>query len=185
MTDHLLITAGHNVVGVNGRVTRICITPPGLEHIQPWQESLKSSLIECRLLGTIYKRNGLYSRDIAILDSGDYKTPNHLPLSSLIPEPNASVDIIGYPTEIRHEWIEAQDGLLNPKVGQQEAIRLLPNGRLIVTRGIIETANSTIPYHISTCPGMGGSCVLFRGVVIGRRCYIESLSNRSACRTVR
>src|SRR5438552_1666488 len=41
VTDHLLLTAGHNTVGVNSRVTRICITTPGLDRIQPWQMSLR------------------------------------------------------------------------------------------------------------------------------------------------
>lgn len=173
VSDHHLLTAGHNVVGVNGPVTRICITTPGLERVQPWQRNQEASTIECRLLGTIYRRNGLYTNDIAILDSCAYKAPHYLPLSSLIPPPNSIVDVIGYPNEIRHEWIKIQDGLRDPTEGQKEAIRLLPAGRLIVTRGAADTADTTIPYHISTCPGMGGSCVLFKGVVVGTCLWFE------------
>lgn len=169
VAENLLLTAGHNVVGVNGRVTRISISYPGLDQIQPWQISQrKMSTIECKLVGTIYKRNGPYTKDIAILDSGSFRHSSFLPLSSIVPPPDAIIDVIGYPGEIRHEWVEAQSGLLNPVEGQEEAIRLFPHGCLNVTRGTVEEGNTTLPYHISTCPGMGGSCVLYKGAVIGK-----------------
>lgn len=175
VSEHLLLTAGHNIVGVNGPITSISITYPGLGQVESWKLSQrKMSTIECKVVGTIYKRNGIYSKDLAILDSGSFRHSKYLPLSSIVPPPQTAVDVIGYPGEIRHEWIEAQSGLVNSLEGQAEAVRLLPNGRLTVTRGVVEAGDTTLPYHISTCPGMSGSCVLHKGVIIGNHSCIHS-----------
>ena len=40
-------------------------------------------------------------------------------------------------------------------------------GALTVTRGTLEHVGPTIPYRASTCPGMSGSCVLYKGAVVG------------------
>lgn len=169
VAENLLITAGHNIVGVSGRVTRIWITSPGREHVQRGQiAQRKLPTIDCKVVGTIYKRNGDHSKDIAILDSGSFRHSSYLPLSSLVPLANAEVHVVGYPGEIRYEWIETHSGLTSHLEGKEEAMRLLPNGRLTVTRGTTEAGSDTLPYHISTCPGMGGSCVLYNGDVIGK-----------------
>jgi len=164
-----LITAGHNIAGLNNPVTRISISLPGVSKVSSTDMSLrKVPLIECKVVGTLYKKDWHYSKDIAILDSGSFRNPDYVPLSSIIPPKEAIIDIIGYPWEIRREWIEAQPGLINITQREQDAKKLFPAGSLLVTRGTVEDSEETMSYHISTCPGMGGSCVLYQGSVIGK-----------------
>lgn len=169
VAPNLLLTAGHNTVGVNGPFSHIRVTVPGCLQVQLWQVGQQNiNLIECKVVGTIYKRNGPHTRDIAILDSVNFHAGNSLRLSSSIPEIHSVVDVIGYPATIKHEWIEAHKGVRNFEQGQREAERLLPRGRLTVTRGKLESTGSMLPYSMSTCPGMSGSCVLYKGKVIGK-----------------
>lgn len=168
VSENLLLTAGHNVVGVNGPITQIRISQPGLDQVQPWQVNQRRvPTIVCKIAGTIYKRNGPFSTDIAILDSGSFRHSSFLPLSSAVPQIKSHVDVIGYPGYIKHEWIEAHKGVNDLDRGQREAERLLPKGRLTVTRGTLEDVGPTIPYNASTCPGMSGSSVLYKGAVVG------------------
>jgi V8-like Glu-specific endopeptidase len=165
-----LLTAGHNIVGVHGPASKICIAYPGLPKVTAWQVAkLKVPAITCKVVGTMYRRGGPYVRDIAILDSGSYSYPHHLSLSLFNPPEDAkpTVDVIGYPGDIKLEWITEHEGLLDYDKGQTDAVQLLPRGQLTVTRGEIENDGETIPYHISTCTGMSGSPVLYKGKVIG------------------
>jgi V8-like Glu-specific endopeptidase len=166
-----LLTAGHNVVGVNRPVVRILITAPGIDKVEPWQVTRgKIATIKCELVGTIYKRGGLYTTDIAVLDSGTFSSADYLSLSSTIPPSTATVDVIGYPGLIKPEWIWGHEGVADPGKGLKVANILLPTGHLTVSRGVVDstqTAGSAISYELSTCPGMSGSCVLYKGKVIG------------------
>lgn len=168
ISDRLLLTAGHNVVGVNGPVSEILITYPGLCQVDSWQVAERSTpTIKCKILETIYSLNGDFSKDIAILDAGSFSARNHLSLSSTIPPQNATVDVVGYPGDIIDEWLEAHETFPNIRKAKEEADRLLKKGSLTVTRGTIKTIGTNITYYISTCPGMGGACVLYNGSVIG------------------
>ena len=168
VSDTKLLTAGHNIAGVYDRVTRISISLPGAPRVPSREMSLqKSHLIDCKLVGTLYKRGGPYDKDIAILDSGSFRSADYVRLSSVIPPKDALVDIVGYPGEITREWIDVQWGMKNPTKGAEDAKKLLPAGSLTVTRGKVEDSEETMSYHISTSPGMGGSCVLYQGCVIG------------------
>jgi hypothetical protein len=182
VSESLLLTAGHNTVGINSPISQICITPPGLDHVHPWKVSQrKVPTIKCKVVGRLYEQNGPASKDIAILHAGSYSTSKYLPISSFVPPPDIEVDVVGYPGEITHEWIEAHVGLRNPERAQEDATRLLPKGRLTVSRGTIKSVGATIQYSISTCPGMAGSCVLYNGLVIGKcRCEMDLLY-RSSC----
>jgi hypothetical protein len=169
VSETKLLTAGHNIAGVYDRVTRISISVPGTSQVLSREMSLhKIPLIDCKLVGTLYKRGGPYHKDIAILDSGSFRSPDYVQLSSLIPPKDALVDVVGYPGEITREWIETQWGLKNLTQGAEDAKKLLPAGSLTVTRGKVEDSEETMSYHISTSPGMGGSCVLYQGCVIGK-----------------
>jgi hypothetical protein len=122
VSENLLLTAGHITVGVNGTITQIRITQPGLDQVQPWQvNQRKVPTIICKIVGTIYKRNGPFSTDIAILDSGSFRHSNFLPLSSVIPQVKSNVDVIGYPGYIKHEWIETHNGVNEFDRGKKEA----------------------------------------------------------------
>lgn len=123
--------------------------------------------IKCKVLGALYGPDGKISNDLAILDAGSYNATNYLPLSSTVPPSNVPVDVIGYPGDILHEWIKSHEGLHALKTRQEEAERLFEKGSLTVTRGITKVVGDTIIYNISSCPGMGGSCVLYKGSIIG------------------
>jgi V8-like Glu-specific endopeptidase len=169
VSETRLLTAGHNIAGVNDRVTRISISLPGVPNVVATDMSLrKIPLVECKVIGTMYRHDQQYSKDIAILDSGSFRNPDYVSLSAIIPPKEAVVDVIGYPGKIRQEWIQAQWGLKDITKGQQDAKKLLPAGSLLVTRGTVEDSEEIMSYHISTCPGMGGSCVLYQGSVIGK-----------------
>jgi len=181
-----LITAGHIIAGVNNPVTRISISLPGVSKVVSTDMSLrKIPLIECKVVGTLYKKDWHYSKDIAILDSGSFRNPDYVPLSSVIPPKEAIIDIIGYPGEIRREWIEAQPGLTNITQREQDAKNLFPAGSLLVTRGTVEDSDETMSYQISTCPGMGGSCVLYQGSVIGKNSCAYSANFSRSHRPIR
>jgi hypothetical protein len=168
ISKHLLLTAGHNTIGVHGSIIDIRITAPGLAQVYCWQVARGNiRTIKCKVLGTIYKHDGDVSNDLAILDAGSYTATNYLSLSSTISPPNATVDVIGYPEDILHEWIRAHEGLHSFRIRQEEAERLFQKGGLTVTRGLTKVVGNTIRYNISSCPGMGGSCVLYKGSIIG------------------
>lgn len=100
---------------------------------------------------------------------------------SLEPLPRGVMaDIIGYPGRIPQAWIEKQGSLkTDPQISSRDIENLLPPGRLTVTRGIVEVDHGTkIHYKISTCPGMSGSCLLYKGRVHGR--LILCVSNQQA-----
>src|SRR5208282_5862975 len=70
VSENLLLTAGHVTVGVKGAISQILITQPGADKVQSWQVTQrKVPTIICNVVGTIYKPNGPFSTDIAILDS--------------------------------------------------------------------------------------------------------------------
>ena len=169
ISPRLLVTAGHNVIGVHGPISQLCITHPGVEMIDLRQVALRTvPTINCKVVGSLYKKEGPFSKDIAILDAGSFNASHYLPLSKAIAPQNAVIDIVGYPAQIKDEWLEAHDGI-DVQRAQDEAKCLLPKGRLLVTRGNASaTSGTAIPYHITTCPGFGGSCVLYNGAVIGK-----------------
>jgi hypothetical protein len=162
------LTAAHNVVGTDGPIISVRITHPGRARVHPSDVIFgKVESVTCAVIGPIYKRNGPLANDIAILDAAPFKSANYLRLSAHVPPLNAVVDVIGYPDEIRQEWINTHGMLINPDKSREEILFLFQNGHLTVTRGTVETAQRTISYQISTCPGLSGSCVLYKGFVIG------------------
>jgi V8-like Glu-specific endopeptidase len=173
VSSQLLLTAGHNIAGINGSLCEIRITRPGTRKVRPLQVvQRKLFTIACKVVGTIYKRDGAVSGDLAILETDSFKASTFLPLFTLAPPPKATVSIIGYPAEIKYEWIKAHKSLRHVESGKADAERLFPLGNLTVSQGAVETVGSTITYHMSTCPGMSGSCVLYKGCVIGEYdCY--------------
>jgi V8-like Glu-specific endopeptidase len=163
-------------MGFHGSINEIWITPPGLSQVYSWQVARGSvTTIKCKVLGTLYSPDGKVSNDLAILDTGSYTTTSYLSLSSTILPDNAIVDVIGYPGDILHEWIKSHEGLRTLKTRQEEAERLFQKGSLTVTRGMTKVVGNTITYNISTCPGMGGSCVLYKGYLIGENRILKCL----------
>ena len=149
VSERHLLTAGHNALDQNGNVPNVRITHPGLSQIHSWQVyHEKIPTISCHVVGTIYKPDGAVSKDIAILQVTDnsFSATRYLPLSKG-GYPGTMVDIIGYPDEIRYEWIEAHGHGVDREKGREEAKRLFMEGNLTVTRGNIETVGSTMSYR--------------------------------------
>lgn len=171
VSDRLLVTAGHGITDSHCAIIDIRITPPGLERVRPLQVAQhKVFTISCTLVGTIGKRAGQVSGEIALLEAdSSFTAPAFLPLFSFPLPAKAMVAIIGYPGEIKYEWIRAHDALRIPEHGKAEAEQLFSTGSLTVSWGTIEEGGSTITYHMSTCPGMSGACILYEEFVVGVR----------------
>jgi hypothetical protein len=126
--------------------------------------------IECSVLDSLYRQDGPQAghMDISILHSGTYNSPTFLGLSAIPVPRHAVVDILGYPGRHSTDFIVAHAGLTKPF---QECITsaetLLPAQTLTITRGIVETVGATISYKATTCPGMSGGCLLYKGKVFG------------------
>jgi V8-like Glu-specific endopeptidase len=185
VSDRRLVTAGHNAVGLDGKKYNLLITHPGLERLNAWQVlHQKVPTIKCKIVATMYGRHGGVSRDIAILETESFVAINYLRPYPVIPAQNMVVTVIGYPNEIKREWLETLKGLSDISKAKLEATRLFKGGNLIASQGTLESCGSILSYHISTCPGMGGSCVLYRGMIIGRR-SVKQAYYRGPCRAGR
>jgi hypothetical protein len=170
VSQNILLTAGHNVTGLRGTVAEILITHPGMKAVDPAQVSLRNvPTISCKIVGSLYKQNGSFSTDIAILHSGSFNSPYFLRLSKTVLPADAIVDVIGYPDEMERVWLETHDGIEYHRA-REEVELLLPKGHLLATRGASSRpVGAAIPYHLTTCPGLGGGCVLYKGDVVGKR----------------
>lgn len=164
-----LVTVGHIATfDLNPADTQLFITPPGLGI----RHDIWEYRIRCKVVGNVYKEDSLLFADIAILESGSFHSSRYLQLSSIAPPSNSVVDVVGYPGEITHEWVDSQSGLRDLTDGLEAARVLFPKGCLTLSHGTtIETGATTITYKSSTAPGMFGSCVLYRGLFVGR-CFI-------------
>ena len=163
-----LVTAGHNTYGPNGPLKKVRITTPGLPHIDYLKlMGGKVATIECNVVGTLYEKVGQYETDISILHSGSYNAPEFLRLSADVPTASDPVYIVGYPGELKLEWMRTQAGIKNADESLQATAKLLPIRTLTVSSGTVQSSGAMVTYQLTTCPGMSGSCVLYNGRVIG------------------
>lgn len=184
VSSHLLLTAGHNAMSVNGGVIEIRITPPGIDQMHSWQVSRGGvHSIKCKVLATLYRQGGKPENDIAILDTLPYTVEEYLPLSSISPASGSVLDVIGYAGEIVLEWINSH-GVQDVEKRRMEVESLFTDGSLTVTRGVSVAVGNTMTYRLSTCPGMGGGCVLYKGSVIGKYKSGSSLKIRRTYRAM-
>lgn len=167
---NILLTAGHCTLGLADPRVRLFISRPlesGPIDLMNFV-ARRIETIECSVIDSLYRPDGPGHMDISILHSGTYNSPTFLQLSTLPVPCHDVVDIIGYPGRHSTDFIVAHAGLTKPF---QECITsaetLLPAQTLTVTRGIVETVGSTISYKATTCPGMSGGCLLYKGNVFG------------------
>ena len=163
-----LITAGHNVFikETTDSIKKIRITYPGLSHVNYTQlMDGEISTIDCTLIKSLYTKDGPPEKDIALLHAGSHNAADFVQLSSELPQLNHDnldrVDVIGYSKWMKTQKVKDVDQSLDA------VAKLLPRRTLTVTRGVLESVGKTVSYDLSTCPGMSGSCVLYRGNVIG------------------
>lgn len=167
-----LITAGHNTYIKEGTIKKIQITYPGLWRVNYTQLlDGKICTIDCTEVKSLYSKQGPYERDIALLHAGSHNAADFLQLSPELPkeidDDHALVDVIGYPGELKSEWMRTQKDIKDVDQSLDDVAKLLPKRTLTVTRGVLKSIGKTVSYDLSTCPGMSGSCVLYKGKVIG------------------
>jgi V8-like Glu-specific endopeptidase len=174
ITEKYLLTAGHNVIDRRGAVRHPHITYPGLKFIDTKMlREGKIALLECTVVEYehLHNRNGQsipYPKDFAILKCSGHKAAYYLPISSDPLPPVVTVDIIGYPGAIKEEWMEKHQHLNDYVASKRDTEVLLPTRSMTVTRGTVKGYDGVlISYHISTCPGLSGACMLYKGKAFG------------------
>jgi V8-like Glu-specific endopeptidase len=168
-----LVTAGHNVFvkETKDSTKRIRITYPGLSHVNYTQlMDGEISTIDCTLIKSFYIKDGSHEKDIALLHAGSHNSADFVHLPTDIPVTTNDnlelVDVIGYPGEFNSKWMKTQK-VKDVDQSLDAVAKLLPRRTLTVTRGVLKSISTTVAYDLSTCPGMSGSCVLYKGNVIG------------------
>jgi len=167
VSENLLLTAAHNVVAENGRVTKVGIRYEGAKKVEPVGATLK-----CRVVAVMPKSDpSTYNprEDLAILECIGHDCPHFLRLSTDPLPPTAIVHIIGYPGEVTKEWLNARHPELRDyETSRNVAHKLLPRGMLTASEGKISSIDGgCASYEISTVEGMSGGCLLYDDKVYG------------------
>jgi V8-like Glu-specific endopeptidase len=161
-----LLTAGHNVVNHQKSGARFLISLPGVAEINVdklLNEEIAAAV--CTVVKYSYELKYPH-KDIAVLASG-YISPDYLEIGNKSLALGSTVDVLGYPGDMNSWWLRKHRGLANADQSKEQAEKLLPRRRLVVSEGTVETVNTLITYKISTCPGMSGSALLYEGKVYG------------------
>ena len=174
-----IITAGHNLdLRRNARHNfnkrrdvNFLISFPGMKDFDFGRAiSGKMHTVKCKVLGCNYvKGNVVWDpvNDTAILETG-FVCPSWVQLTRDLPTSEAVVDVLGYPGTIGNDFVMKHPEFeLKVKEGKEVAGALLPEWKLVVSRGKIQSVGDTVSYKLSTCPGMSGGCVVYKGKVIG------------------
>ena len=168
VSENLILTAKHNVMPENGKVTRIAIKYEGVKVVKP-----TDATFACELVDVMPSTDpATYSplEDLAILSCPAHYCPRFLPLSTDKLDKGMLVRVIGYPGEVTEEWLATRHPSLkgDPKSNVDFAQKLLPHRTLTVTEGgISDIVRGCATYEISTVPGMSGGCLLHEGKVCG------------------
>jgi V8-like Glu-specific endopeptidase len=171
VAPNILLTAGHVVYEPKdgGKIDRYLFMPgdPFLDMDKVSQKAPHA--IRCTVAENTWKPKGPMFKDIAVLSSGSFETKNFVPISCDAIPINAIIDVVGYPGEKRSNWLrEKHPGLKSLVDSTRTSEAMLPTGKLVVTRGVVEeTCGDMTSYKISTCPGLSGSCVVYKGKVHG------------------
>jgi V8-like Glu-specific endopeptidase len=173
ISERYIVTAGHCFYDANKRtdtIKRIQVTYPGLAKVDYFKLARgELYTVPYKLVDNLFDpHNPNPNHDIALLQ-GELYGSSKIKLSPELPPPDAVVDVIGYPGLSDAERYMAKKGYeVNDMERTLDNVRvLLPIRSLIVSRGPIASTGSVISYNASTVPGMSGSCVLYRGKVVG------------------
>lgn len=170
ISNNLLLTAGHAAIDPDGAVrTERYLFIPGTSFLNWDQVSSRNPwAIRCTVVDNLYRAGGSRSKDIAILSSGNFESQNFLSLSGERIPLGRTIDVIGYPGEKKITWLKEKHQDLKSLEGGAAGEELLPTRHLVVTRGVVaHNSGFLTSYHLSTCPGLSGSCVMFEGKVRG------------------
>jgi V8-like Glu-specific endopeptidase len=175
INEKYLLTAGHCVYDKHRRMDapKIRVVTPGLPYVDYGKlEKGQVLTMDCTIVKNLFKGvSGPNECDIALLHAGTSNGPLGIELSSTPPPPGAVVDVIGYPGTAVPGWLKKKlvEETIHDFNETIETVRkLLPDRTLTISRGYIEkTGDNLISYNVSTVPGMSGSCLLYKGKVIG------------------
>src|SRR5215471_2494808 len=145
---NMLLTAGHNTYTSDGQpINRVHIAMPGLHQVDLLDiQDRKIPTLECEVIGRLNKRRQWNaSHDLAVL-KGSFDFPDYLILTHNDIQNGDVVDILGYPGFKMPRWISLHK-TGDTKRSLQEAEELLPQGKLVVSRGRITDIQETISYH--------------------------------------
>lgn len=101
----------------------------------------------------MYNGKGGVLKDIAILETESFVAANYLHPSPRMLSLHIVVTIIGYPNEIKYEWLETQKAIADIGRAKTEAMRLFISGSLEVSQETIESTGVafyiTYPYVLA------------------------------------
>jgi V8-like Glu-specific endopeptidase len=165
----LLLTAGHNVHGPPNVKVKVRITIAGTPYINYAAVQRNDVLtFDCKVVHTLYKNpDGPSHYDIAILDARGVNAISYLKLSTELPVVSSKVNVLGYPGQVKQEWLLCHESIKDVQISRGTADEMFPTQRMTITSGPVETVGPTISYKLSTIPGMSGGCVLHDGQAIG------------------
>ena len=165
VSSTVLITAAH-LVPDNKR--RIVGQLPGTQHATFFAEDLFKkpppfSTFECKCLGT-----GLPNADLAVLQvTGSYRAKVFLEIDYGGLKSDDPVDVVGYPGQYSYRDVRnMHPGLIDGDL-VEDVFELFPQGRLLVTYGLVVLGGFMPRYRLSTVSGMSGSPVIMNGKVKG------------------
>lgn len=165
----ILLTAGHCVINAKEPTVRLLISTPGVDVIDvSMLLNGRMSGIDCTVVTNLFKKNGPFNKDIAIISSGSYISSQYIQIGDGLLPADATVDIVGYPGEVTASWLRKHQGLVSADQSRDPAERLLPWRHLVISEGmVVDTTGPLTSYKISTCRGMSGSCLVYRGKAYG------------------
>ena len=170
-----LFTAGHTLYHRNlTKPKRIRLIEPSSPVVE-WQMLMddKYMTVGCTVVENLYNGTN-WETDVALLYTENFTWKQSIGLSRTLPPIGATVDIIGYPGEFSKWSLSKREGLTDIVKGFETAKMLLPEGKLTITRGTVQSTGTLISYKISTVQGMSGSCVVYQGRAIGEQHFIRS-----------
>lgn len=125
--------------------------------------------IRYKVIDNMYRKGDPKTKDIALISSGTFETQHYLQLSLDRVAIDETIDIVGYPGEKKSNWLrEKHPTLRSFEEAAKTSENFLPTRRLIVTRGkVAHNDRDMTSYHISTCPGLSGAGLIYKGVAHG------------------
>ena len=179
VAPNLLLTAGHAALDPPDVKTERWVFLPGTPYLDMDQIASRDPwAIRCTVVDNMYKAGAAISKDIAILSSGSFETKHYLKLSTDLVPAKATIDVVGYPSSKKENWLRRKHPDLESLVTGATAVEnLLPTRKLVVTRGVVADHRADVTsYIISTCPGLSGGCLIYNGKVHGKPTVLLELN---------
>ena len=137
-----------------------------------------------KVLDKVHTKHGSSWLDIAILETTNDATfgyPVEIDFDVQLTLGDC-VDTVGYPANYDELWIkEHHPTIPDASLAIQQAIIILPKWRLVVSSGNLISTGNNPEYKLSTCGGMSGGPVVYKGKVIGMSTCHYFTNMRRSC----